>query len=308
MVDNRADIESVYLEVWSDDDLRHAGHQIRPGTDDVRTSLVKDDELNPYLGATTSQMCLTCENHHPLCPGHFGYAELNTILLRSFYVYKKYVPMLLNCTCIYCWGPIMDFSTVPTVPGESRLKTCSEKAQTMGVCHNVLPGNVMCGHLTYHVSDSDDSRNPSMNTYSEVEIKLKDKKNASDISHKVPLKIVREMFRNLLSDEKTRIDLGMETVDVDDFFFSVLPIMPNNVRPDMNFDGRVDRHNFTHLYSKILENVANMTKKMESEVVASILKSEEKKFLNIHETPTPPWSALTTVGRSMRITVTSEGS
>lgn len=290
MVDNRVDIESVYLEVWSDDDLRHAGHEVRPGHDDVKTSLVKDEELNPYLGATNNQMCFTCENNLPLCPGHFGHAELNTILLRSFYVYNKFIPMILNCTCIYCWKPIMDFSTVASVPGESRLTTCSEKAKTITKCQNMRNG-AMCNKITYQVSDVDDSRNPSMNTYSEVEIKMREsesKKTSSDISHKVPLKIVREMFRSMAADEKTRVDLGIEGIDVNDFFFSVLPIMPNNVRPDMNFDGRVDRHNFTHLYSKILENVALMAKRMESSVVTSILKSEEKKFLDIHEDADAP--------------------
>jgi DNA-directed RNA polymerase beta' subunit len=246
MIDESAPIESVYVNVWSDEELVHeAAVEVKYVSGSLGVN-----SMDPRMGALENTPCETCNLEHPRCPGHWGYIDLKETLVHSSYVHKQLVQMIFSCVCIHCRRPYADFDRAVNhgkrVP---RLTACYEYVKNKdGEC-------AVCGKKIYSIIE-DDNRNPKLNKYSEMEIGI-DKANTMSL----PLKILREIFLGL--DVSHRKTLGIEGVDTEDFFFTKLPVMPNNVRPKRNFEGKEEMHQFTILYEKIAKAVDDM-KRQES--------------------------------------------
>lgn len=240
LLDESTPVESVYVGVWSDEEIQHeAATEVKFVSGEVNS-------MDSKLGATEKTPCTTCNLEHPRCPGHWGYIDLHDTFFRSAYVHKKLVQMIFSCVCIHCHRPYFDYNNeVPQTKG-SRLAACFEyvKGKTGGKAFCSV-----CDKPIYGVVE-EVNRNPVMNRFSEMTIGSKDK------TMPMPLKVLKGIFAGLTnSDRKV---LGIQGVETNDFFFTKLPVLPNNVRPNRNFEGREEAHQFTILFNVIAKCAAEM--------------------------------------------------
>jgi len=243
LVDDAAPIESVYVNVWADDELVHeAATEVK-----FVSGSLGVNSMDPKMGATETVPCETCNLEHPRCPGHWGYINLRETFVHSSYVHKQLIQMIMSCICIHCRRPYYDFDQVVNQSTRSRvpkLTACFEYIKNKdGECS-------VCGKNVYSINE-DDNRNPKLNKFSELEIGT-DKAN----SMTMPLPILRKIFLGLSASH--RKTLGIEGMETEDFFFTKLPVMPNNIRPRRNFEGKEEVHQFTVLYEKISKAVEDM--------------------------------------------------
>ena len=243
MLDDAASIESVYVNVWSDEELVHeAAVEVKYVSGSLGVN-----SMDSRMGALENAPCETCTLEHPRCPGHWGYIDLHETFVHSSYVHKQLVQMIFSCICIHCRRPYADFDRAVTQGSRTRipkLTACFDYIKNKGgEC-------AVCGKKIYSIIE-DDNRNPKLNKYSELEIGI-DKANTMVM----PIKILREILFNM--DVSHRKTLGIEGLDSEDFFFTKLPVMPNNVRPKRNFEGKEEVHQFTVLYEKIAKAVDDM--------------------------------------------------
>lgn len=247
LMDEGVPVESVYVEVWDDDAVRHeAAAEIKAVGGRVEWDL--------RLGATESDTthCLTCNQGYPRCPGHWGFIEIGSSrnnYLRSSYVHKQLPTMLLNCICFHCRRPYYDFdavvSTRPKLTG-NKLSACFD--YMVGKKNNLCS---VCGKNAFVVYE-EENRNPKMNKFSEIELSDGKKENTMNL----PVHIFRRILLGL--SKESRRTLGVEGLDTEDFFFSVLPVMPNTLRPKRNFEDKESSHQFTVLYEKIAKLAEDM--------------------------------------------------
>lgn len=251
LMDSSSQIESIYVEVWADEDLIHeAAAEVK------YSATLGTNSMDSRLGSTEDIHCTTCNLAHPRCPGHWGYIDLKDTFLRSSYIQKQLITMILSCICIHCHRPYFEFGKST----DYRLKNCFDFMKTTR-----KKNCSFCNNPIYAIIE-DDSRNPAMNRFSEVEIGV-----SKTESMTMPLNVLRKLFAGLRPDDRKAI--GIEGIDTEDFFFGKLPVMPNNVRPKRNFDGREENHQFTVLYEKI----AKVADEMEAARFASRLKIQVDK-------------------------------
>ena len=55
----------------------------------------------------SDEICLTCQNKHNKCPGHFGHVVLEKPVFLSNYI--KLIKKLLDVTCFKCGKICMDY-------------------------------------------------------------------------------------------------------------------------------------------------------------------------------------------------------
>lgn len=243
LVDEAAPIESVYVNVWADDELVHeAATEVK-----FVSGSLGVNSMDPKMGATETVPCETCNLEHPRCPGHWGYIDLKETFVHSSYVHKQLIQMIISCICIHCRRPYYKFDNVINQSTRSRvpkLTACFDYMKNKaGECS-------VCGKKVYSIIE-DDNRNPKLNKFSELEIGL-DKANSMVMS----MDVLRKILGGLSSD--SRRSIGIEGLDTEDFFFSKLPVMPNNIRPKRNFEGKEEVHQFTVLYERIAKAVDDM--------------------------------------------------
>jgi len=238
LMDEGVPVESVYVEVWDDDSVRHeAAAEIKSVNGKVEWDL--------RLGVTQSDTspCITCNQDFPRCPGHWGFIEIGSsknMYLRSSYVHKQLPTMILACICIHCRRPYYNFDEIidtETKLRGSKLSACFEymTSKKNNVCS-------VCGKNSYIVYE-EENRNPKMNKFSEIDITDRSS------SMNLPVHVLRSILLGL--SRESRKVIGIEGLDTEDFFFSVLPVMPNTLRPKRNFEGKESNHQFTVLYEKI---------------------------------------------------------
>lgn len=265
LIDESTPIESVYVDVWNDDELIHeAAVEVKYISGNLGVN-----SMDPKMGSTETIPCETCNLEHPRCPGHWGYIDLKDTFVRSSYVHKQLIQMIISCICVHCHRPYFDFdkeigqSTRQRTP---KLNACFKYIKTKdGECS-------VCGKKIYSVVE-DDNRNPKLNKFSELEIGF-DKTS----SMTMPLDVLRNILVNLLPIH--RKTLGIEGIETEDFFFSKLPVMPNNIRPKRNFEGKEEVHQFTVLYEKIAKMVDEMNTSRMNSAYKTIYDKERRLFFD----------------------------
>lgn len=241
MMDERTPIESVYIDVWGDDDIRHEAAA------EVKYDARVVNAMDPRLGATEMHPCRTCYLEFPRCPGHWGYIDLGDYYVRSSYVQKQWIQMIISVVCIHCHRPYADFHTV--LGG-------SVEGGRLGAAHEYMkklkdPKCAVCENMAFRVVETD-TRNPELNRFSELTLGVPKK----DLTMSVPISVIRDFLLGLSTD--TLRTIGVESIALEDFFFNTLPVMPNNVRPPKNFEGQERSHQFTMLYERIAKTVSEM--------------------------------------------------
>ncbi|MBM4077048.1 MAG: hypothetical protein FJ267_15570, partial [Planctomycetes bacterium] len=117
LVDDAAPIESVYVNVWADDELVHeAATEVK-----FVSGSLGVNSMDPKMGATETVPCETCNLEHPRCPGHWGYINLRETFVHSSYVHKQLIQMIMSCICIHCRRPYYDFDQVVNQSTRSRV-------------------------------------------------------------------------------------------------------------------------------------------------------------------------------------------
>jgi DNA-directed RNA polymerase beta' subunit len=245
MMDQSTPVESVYVEVWDDDAVRHeSAAEIRAVNGKI--------EWDFRLGVTESDKspCTTCCQDYPRCPGHWGHIEVGSsrnMYLRSSFIHKQLPTMILACICIHCRRPYYNFDEL--FETETKLR-----GNKLSLCFDYMTNKKntscsVCGKESYIIFE-EDNRNPRMNRFSEIEI--------SDRENTMALPI--HVFQRILSglSVESRKTIGIEGLDTNDLFFSVLPVMPSTVRPRRNFEGKESSHQFTILYERIARLVEEM--------------------------------------------------
>jgi hypothetical protein len=117
LIDESSPVESVMVNVWSDEELVHeAATEVK-----FVSGSLGVNSMDPKLGATETTPCGTCTLDHPRCPGHWGYINLKDIFLRSSYVHKQLIQMIFSCICIHCHRPYYDFDKDVASSGRSRV-------------------------------------------------------------------------------------------------------------------------------------------------------------------------------------------
>lgn len=75
------------------------------------------------MGAMSNQIkderCLTCNQHHAHCPGHFGHIHLSCPVFNP--TLFKYLDCILNCKCYNCHRLLFDDSIIQII--EHKLRT-----------------------------------------------------------------------------------------------------------------------------------------------------------------------------------------
>jgi DNA-directed RNA polymerase beta' subunit len=269
LIDEASPVESVFVNVWNDEELVHEAA--------IEVSISGSlgvNSMDPKLGATETTRCGTCNLEHPRCPGHWGYIDLKDVFLRSSYVHKQLVQMIFSCVCIHCRRPYYDFDKDVSSSTRSRVPRLT-------ACFQYMKGKEgkndcsICGKKVYGIIE-DDNRNPKLNKFSELEIGI-----SKTESMVMPMGILRKIFSGLTPLH--RKTLGIDGLETDDFFFTKLPVMPNNIRPKRNFEGKEEVHQFTVLYEKIAKTVEDMvTAKVKSSYKSIFDKERELFFQKIY--------------------------
>jgi DNA-directed RNA polymerase beta' subunit len=270
LIDESSPVESVMVNVWSDEELVHeAATEVK-----FVSGSLGVNSMDPKLGATETTPCGTCTLDHPRCPGHWGYINLKDIFLRSSYVHKQLIQMIFSCICIHCHRPYYDFDKDVASSGRSRVPRLT-------ACFKYMKGKEgkgecsTCGKKVYGIIE-DDNRNPKLNKFSELEIGI-----SKTESMVMPMGVLRKILLGLTPAQRKTI--GIEGVETEDFFFTKLPVMPNNIRPKRNFEGKEEVHQFTVLYEKISKAVEDMeTAKLSSSYKTTFDKERELFYHKIY--------------------------
>ena len=195
---------------------------------------------DPRMGPTDNVECITCGYTPKTCPGHFGYIEMNCIVIHP--LYTRQVVNFLKCICIRCSRLVVhpEYFDLLFIPLKNRFK------------HLVKTNIPVCYYCTtaqpkYTLKDGDTVIMTVSNEKSEL--------------------TVAEIYTLFEIVSQNDLDsLGVET-HPKHLFIRYLPILPPRSRMFVLNDGEVCDDDLTVIYSDIIKNNNALKKKNQSKTV-----------------------------------------
>ena len=200
-------------EVTSPDTYEN-GRPKTNGLYDRRMGVIDSDEI-----------CLTCQNKHNKCPGHFGHVVLEKPVFLSNYI--KLIKKILDITCFKCGKICMEYK-------ESNIKKIMElppKNRIRYIKDNLLKKNCVsgCGLIQPNVI---------LETNLRLFYEFKEDESAEKKKVLSP-ELCLYMFKRISNDDLKLIGLHPKWSRPEWMICTVLPICPPATRPSTKIENRL---------------------------------------------------------------------
>lgn len=290
MLHDSESIGSVYIRVWSDDDVRMSSvYELRhPSEVNPAISAHSGSDANePRMGAVEGGVCGTCQQEWERCPGHFGHIELGEMMIRPHYAKK--IGKVFSCICKRCSRLMVQVSTTASaITGVSVVEEAYENAKKVSMCPHCNHPNYSWAkdrNLVYKVANPlvDKKKLSDWELFSEmyvVESSVKEKDRDDTHYHWVSTQVVLMTLLNI--PEEDRRSMGVHGIDFQDMFFSVMPVLPNGLRPQRDLGGMITQHMFTKYFEKLVEESHIMRVKLRDSLLSRDEHAlQQKKYLQV---------------------------
>lgn len=288
MLHESESISSVYIGVWTDDEMRMSSvYELRHRSNvEPSISLNSGSDVNdPHMGAVEGGSCATCMQEWERCPGHFGHIELQDMYVRP--AYAKKIAKIFSSVCKRCSHLLVPVSEKTTsITGISAVEDAYEKSKKLSACPVCAFTNYSWAkeyNLNYSKATPsvDKKKLSDWELYSEMYVVDSSVKKEADRNndhyHLVPTRVV---LRTLLAiSEEDRRSMGISGMDFDEMFFSVVPVLPNGLRPQRDLGGMISQHMFTKYFDRMVdEQHAMVVARRSSDLSKSERHYEEEKY------------------------------
>ena len=223
---------------------------------------VYDERMGP---SDSCKPCETCGQTIENCPGHFGYIELNEMIIHPLF-YKRVVTFL-NCFCLNCGRLLLikeqiNLSGLNKYKGESRFVKIQEKLKKVDMCCHE---NCGCDQPKCKFSPSDNS------IYKVYE--NKDKNKTSII---LTTEEIKKIFDNILDEDIELLGFDPQLVHPKNLIMEMLPVLPICDRPFVKADGHLCDDDLTNQYIEIIKINNNLSPELDSQGVAKEIPDTKK--------------------------------
>lgn len=227
----------------------------------TKTSSFDETPYDERMGTLVKgAKCLTCDQTHMDCPGHFGYIELPEPMYNVKYL--PFLKLVLRCVCYACGASkVLNGNLIMekkhNTSGKSRLDACAAIAKKLPVC-------MQC-HKPHPNVDIE-------NSHIEIYTTKKDR---------IPL-TAREVLTCLRKIQPETLELiGLDKIDPEAFLFRVFPVIPPTSRPWVVKEDDRCNDDLTEEYNAIVKTCDNLRKLSgASEVKRSKLLEELQGHIN----------------------------
>lgn len=188
------------------------------------------------------QECETCNQNSDICPGHFGYIELNEPIIHPLF-YRR-VETYLRCFCIKCYRLILQpeqiyLSELNKFKGEARFAKILDKIKKTDIC---------C-HEECQNEQPEFKYSPTENTISMVyQVKGKGKVNIV-----MTVDEIKKIFDNISDEDVDLIGFDPKYTHPKNLIMTVMPVIPPCDRPYVKVDGHICDDDLTIQYIDIIK-------------------------------------------------------
>lgn len=284
MLHESESISSVFIGVWTDDEVRMSSvYELRHSSSVVPAIATESgsDVNDPHMGAVEGGTCATCHQEWERCPGHFGHIELQEMFVRSHYARK--IAKIYSSVCKVCSRLLVEVSEkASSITNVSAIEEAYEKSKKLEACPHCNATNYSWAK-EYNLNFSkptpvvDKKKLSDWELYSEmivVDSSVEEKERSNANYQLIPTRIV---LRTLLAINDTdRRSLGISGLDFEDMFFSVMPVLPNGLRPQRDLGGMISQHMFTKYFDKMVDEQYEMVSRFRAP--DAVLAREERSY------------------------------
>ena len=171
---------------------------------------------DPRLGTIDNGvLCMTCSSNAWVCPGHFGYIQLNECIIHPLH-YKRVVDFL-RCFCTKCFKLLITADQIHLnnfnrLLGVKRFNKILEKLEKIDMCTNCSQPQP---DIKYTATD---------NSISMI-YKQKDK-DKSRISIVLPVDEIKNIFDNISVDDVKLLGFNPDLMQPKNLILTVFPVIP----------------------------------------------------------------------------------
>ena len=187
------------------------------------------------------EICLTCQNKHNLCPGHFGHIVLEKPVFLSNYM--KTIKKILDCICFKCSKLCIEYNDINI----KKIKDVPQKSRIKFIKDNLLKKNCVsgCGLIQ-----------PQL--YAESQLKLfYEFKEDESLEKKKTLspELVLYMFKRMTNEDIELLGLHTRWCRPEWMICQVLPVCPPATRPSAKIENMTQRQedDLTYKYVEIVK-------------------------------------------------------
>jgi len=197
------------------------------------------DERMGINSENSDKNCVTCCLDSKMCPGHFGYIELNQPIIHPRYF--KMVLSYLKCFCIKCHKILIDMNQIQ-LAGLSKYKRNArftkiiEKLKKVDVCFSC---NAVQPKITYCVQEG--------------EIKTTYKHNAQLIDIPLTVQEIIKIFENATDEDVETLGFNPKLVKPMNLIITHVLVLPPCARPVVVTDSSICDDDLTNQYIEIIK-------------------------------------------------------
>lgn len=188
------------------------------------------------------QECETCNQNSEICPGHFGYIELNEPIIHPLF-YRR-VESYLRCFCIKCYRLILQpdqfyLSELNKFKGEARFTKILDKIKKTDIC---------C-HEDCQNEQPEFKYSPTENIISMIyQVKAKGKVNIV-----MTVDEIKKIFDNISDEDVDLLGFDPKYTHPKNLIMCVMPVIPPCDRPYVKVDGHICDDDLTIQYIDIIK-------------------------------------------------------
>jgi DNA-directed RNA polymerase beta' subunit len=243
MTSQLREIDMIYFGVSSPEDIKkNSVCKINNTKTSIGSGTVYDEKMGAAVDG--GNPCVTCGMKIDMCPGHFGYIELNQYIInplfyKQVFQYLKCICMNTDCNHLLVNDEQIQLYKLNKYRGAMRFIKILERLEKVDICCH-------CKHiqpkLTYSTTD---------NTIS-MSYTKKNKDNEKMMIN-IETEDIKKIFDNI--SDKDVVTLGFDPTHVHpkNFILSLLPVAPPSIRPYVYTDGQICDDDLTIQYIEILK-------------------------------------------------------
>lgn len=234
------DIESITFGILSPEEIKAMAVCQVDNTKLSGPNSVYDERMGNL--AETYENCVSCGLNSRMCPGHFGYIELDEHIIHPLYI--KMVSVFLKCFCKHCYRLIIHPDQIKLwgyekLKGERRFVKIIEKLEKIDIC---------C-HCEY----------PQPNVIfksKEGIILLEYKQKTGKVSIALSVEDIEKIFNNVLEEDVKTLGFDPDLIQPRNLIMSVFPVLPPVARPYIITEGNIcDDDLTTHIVEIVKDNI-----------------------------------------------------
>lgn len=184
--------------------------------------------------------CGSCKMGHILCPGHFGYIQLNTPILHP--LYHRQIISFLKCFCFSCYRFVLTkehlyLDSILKYRGSARFNIILEKIEKIDNCQH---------------QDCLSSRSKIIYNISENVIEISSKHNTGDKAVLTDYD-VKKIFDNVRDEDVELLGFNPKMTHPRNLVLTCIPVIPPCSRPYVISDGKMSDDDLTLTYLEIVK-------------------------------------------------------